>query len=162
MVVNDLDSLGQFWESAPSGSAVLLCTDDVLMRLNIQNAQTLIHYSFRSKYDFNYRLSSALQRLTSATPESEKPECYLLITKEFENALLTITRFLKALGQSVPEDLTNAAVLCFGSKEYRKKDRPLCHLFKVRIKLMLSVAVSKFLFYLVSVVWVLCGHEDLH
>ena len=135
--MSDLDLVAHRWESAPLGSAILLCTDDVVMRLNIRNAQTLIHYFFpqHSKYEFNFRMSCAMNRLTSDTPESEKPESHLLITKEFENALLTIARFLKCLGQEVPEDLSNAAVLCFGNKEYRKKDRPLCHVFKVLIVL---------------------------
>lgn len=51
-VISDLDSLTNRWENATPGSAILVCTDDVLIRLNIRNAQTLIHYYIpeQSKY----------------------------------------------------------------------------------------------------------------
>ncbi|XP_057379935.1 putative ATP-dependent RNA helicase TDRD12 isoform X2 [Daphnia carinata] len=131
-IVSDLDFITQRWNHAREGSAILICTDDVLERLNIKNAQTLIHYFIphHSKYDFSYRLSFAMDNFHLKATEADKPETHLLITKEFNNSLLTIVRFMQRFGHVVSDELATEAILSFCGKEVRKRNLPLCENLK--------------------------------
>ena len=102
-------------------------------RLNIKNAQTLIHYFIptHSKYDFSLRFSFALDRLKSLELEGERPVSHLLITEEFKKALLTIVRIMPRFGHVVPEDLKKEAMLSYCDKEFSKTQLPLCIELKV-------------------------------
>lgn len=133
--MSDFDYLIRRWNYAKSGSAVLICTDDVLERIDIKNAQTLIHYFIphHSKYDFSYRLSFAMDNFKLGSSEAEKPETHLLITKEFNNSLLTIVRFMQRFGHAVSDELATEAILSFCGKEVRKKSLPLCETLKVKL-----------------------------
>ena len=129
-LVFDLDFVAQRWKQ---GRAVLLCTDDVVERLNIRDATTLIHYYIpqHSKYDFTYRFSLSLDKLSAeGVDEEDKPESYLLITEEFNNALLSIVRFMQRFGLPVPDDLITEAVFSFCNKEMNKRDNVLCPFLK--------------------------------
>jgi hypothetical protein len=132
-IVSDLDFTTQRWNHAQPGSAILICTDDVLERLNIKNAQTLIHYFIphHSKYDFSYRLSFAMDNFQLRASEADRPETHLLITKEFNNSLLTIVRLMQRFGHVVPSELATEAILSFCGKEVRKRSLPLCGTLKV-------------------------------
>lgn len=132
-VVSDLNLLTQRWNDAQPGSAVLVCTDDVLARLDIRNAETLIHYYIphHSKYDFSYRLSFAMDNFFKSSSDTERPETHLLITKEFNNSLLTIVRFMQRFGLAVSDELATEAILSFCGKEVRKKSLPICNTLKV-------------------------------
>lgn len=129
------------WKNSQPGSAILICTDDVLERLDIKDAQTLIHYFIphHSKYDFSYRLSFAMDNFTLHSSEAEKPETHLLITKEFNNSLLTIVRFMQRFGHRVPDELATEAILSYCEKEIRKKHLPLCASLKVSFKFVAFV-----------------------
>ena len=126
------------WNVAHSGSAILICTDDVLARLDIKNAQTLIHYYIphHSKYDFSYRLSFAMDNFVSNSLDDERPETHLLITKEFSNSLLTIVRFMQRFGHVVSDELATEAILNYCGKEVRKKSLPICSTLKVKLKVV--------------------------
>lgn len=128
-----MDFLTKRWDYAQPGSAILICTDDVLERIAIKNAQTLIHYFIphHSKYDFSYRLSFAMDNFMLGSTDVEKPETHLLITKEFNNSLLTIVRFMQRFGHSVSDELATEAILSFCGREVRKKSLPLCETLKV-------------------------------
>ena len=104
-------------------------------RLNIKNAQTLIHYFIptHSKYDFSLRFSFSLDRLKSIELESERPVSHLLITEEFKNALLTIVRIMPRFGHVVSEDLKKEAMLSYCDIEFSKTQLPLCIELKVLI-----------------------------
>ncbi|XP_032782601.2 putative ATP-dependent RNA helicase TDRD12 isoform X1 [Daphnia magna] len=131
-IVSDLDFITQRWNHVQKGSAILICTDDVLERLDIKNAQTLIHYFIphHSKYDFSYRLSFAMDNFHLKATEADKPETHLLITKEFNNSLLTIVRFMQRFGHVVSDELATEAILSFCGKEVRKRNLPLCENLK--------------------------------
>ena len=113
--------------------AVLVCTDDILIRLNIKDADTLIHYFIphHSQYDFNYRLSFCLDKFKCLSDGDRRAESHLLITKEFHNSLLTIVRLMQRFGMPVPDQLATEAILSYCGKEMKKKDFPLCHTLKV-------------------------------
>lgn len=132
--MSDLDFVSKRWSYSQPGSAILICTDDVLERLDIKNAHTLIHYFIphHSKYNFSYRLSFALDNFLRESCAVIKPETYLLITKEFNNSLLTIVRFMQRFGHSVSDELATEAILSFCGKEVRKKNLPFCETLKVR------------------------------
>ena len=133
-IVSDLNFTVERWNSAPVGGAILICTDDVLDRLHIKDATTLIHYYIprHSKFDFNLRLSLCIDRFQ--LKDAERPESYLLITREFDNALLTILRCMQRFGQDTSK-LFSEAVRVFCEREFlEKKDYPLC----VHLKVLLS------------------------
>lgn len=148
-IVSDLDFITQRWNHVQKGSAILICTDDVLERLDIKNAQTLIHYFIphHSKYDFSYRLSFAMDNFHLKATEADKPETHLLITKEFNNSLLTIVRFMQRFGHVVSDELATEAILSFCGKEVRKRNLPLCENLKVVIaNLCQPISNSELLF----------------
>ena len=100
-------------------------------RLNIKNAETLIHFFIptHSKYDFSLRFSFALDRLKSG--EGQRPVSHLLITDEFKNSLLTIVKIMPRFGHPVPDDLKTDAMLSYCDKEFSKTQLPLCIELKV-------------------------------
>ena len=114
-------------------------------RLNIKNAQTLIHYYFpRSKNDFNVRFSFALDRLKPIELEDERPVSHLLITEEFKNALLTIVRLMPRFGHVVSEDLKKEAMLSYCDIEFSKTQLPLCIELKVYVLIFRTNVKFKF------------------
>lgn len=133
--VADLDSVNDRWKSVRNSFLILLCTDDILERLNIQNAEILIHYYMpdQSKYNFGYRLSFAMDHFHQRSSESDKPESHLLLTKKFHSSLLTVVRLMRRFGQKVPEDMETDALLAYYNKEVRKRDQQLCDKLKVSI-----------------------------
>ena len=131
-IATNFDYMEQIW--IESSAVILICTDDILVRLNIQDADTLIHYYIphQSLYDFSYRLSFCLHKFKCHSEESfSRPESHLLITKEFHNSLLTIVRFMKRFDLEVPDQLAIEAILSYCGKEIKKKDLPLCLTLKV-------------------------------
>ena len=131
-IATNFERIEQMWIESPA--MILICTDDVLIRLNIRDADTLIHYyvPHQSQYDFSYRLSFCLDKFKCPSEENlTKPESHVLITKEFSNSLLTIVRFMQRFGLEVPDKLVTEAILSYCGREMKKKDIPLCFTLKV-------------------------------
>lgn len=145
-IISDLDYLTSKWNNSEPGSSILICTDDVLERLDIKNAQTLIHYYIphHSKYDFSYRLSFAMGCYKLNASDAERPETHLMLTKEFNNSLLTIVRFMHRFGYKVSDQLATDAILSYCGKEARKKNLPLCEILKVIFLLHHSSSKRKY------------------
>jgi len=104
-----------------------------LERVNIRDATTLIHYYIpqHSKYDFTSRFSLSLDKFSAdGADEEDGPESCLLITEEFNNALLSITGFMQRFRLPVPDDLITEAVSSFCNKEVNKRDIVLCPFLK--------------------------------
>lgn len=135
-ITTNFDVIEQMWMEYPA--VVLICTDDILIRLGIKNADTLIHYYIphQSQYDFSYRLSFCLDKFKCYSEDNmsqpEKPESHLLITKEFNNSLLTVVRYMQRFGLEVSDELATEAILSYCGREIQKKDLPLCLTLKVR------------------------------
>lgn len=138
-IVTDLDFISQRWRHG--SDMVLVCTDEVLPRLNIVEAATLVHFYIphSSKYEFNYRLSLCLDKFqkandtgesssssTGADPGGERPQSHLLLTDEFNHSLLTMVRLMQRFGLAVSDALMARAVLAFADREIGRRRQPLC------------------------------------
>lgn len=139
-MISDLDHITSRWKYASPGNAILLCTDDVFTRLDIKNAEVLIHYYIptQSKYDFNYRFSFAMDNFLPEIEDHPRPESFVLVTDEFKNSLLGIVLLMERLGYTISEELKTEAIMLYCDKQVDKKDFRLCD----QIKVLLFITVT--------------------
>ncbi|KAJ9589011.1 hypothetical protein L9F63_017706, partial [Diploptera punctata] len=128
-----------FWNNCISGRyPVLVCSDDVLPELNINDTLWLIHYSLPStKTKFGFRFSSLMVNyrdlFCKSSADGNVPDCkvHIFVDKnENSKELPEVVRFMKRLSLRVHPEIASRAAEYTKHQEEQKSSAPLCYYIK--------------------------------
>ncbi|XP_033228766.1 putative ATP-dependent RNA helicase TDRD12 isoform X2 [Belonocnema kinseyi] len=126
MIFNEVHGVRADWAASVSGMyPILICTDDVLSDLNIQNVTWLIHHSVNlaSKSRFYYRFSTLMDNWLA-----DKNRCKVLIFVDNSNDMQFqgLVEIMKRLHATMPPKLINVANRIAATLDGKKKEYPIC------------------------------------
>ncbi|XP_043275464.1 putative ATP-dependent RNA helicase TDRD12 [Venturia canescens] len=126
MIFSEINGVREIWKASVYGMyPVLICTDEVLVGLNITNIDWLVHFSLNlpSKTQFYFRFSTLMDNLKK---ESNRCKVTIVIDETNDVQLYGVVSVAKDCGTKIPTKFYNNVLRIVASLDRAKKLYPIC------------------------------------